>query len=110
MNLLIIANYKKIDVVIDDGAHKDECILTSLNSIFLHLAPGGNYFIEDVSKENTPITYDLLFKLYDNQNIDVGERISKNIVSEIDKIEVFKSETLISNSRDTYLIMISKKI
>ena len=50
----------RIDVVIDDGAHTDECILTSFNTIFLHLTPGGHYFIEDVSKENTPITHNLL--------------------------------------------------
>lgn len=101
--------HNRIDVVIDDGAHTDECILTSFNTIFLNLAPGGHYFIEDVSKENTPITYDLLMKLYANKYDDIAQKISKNIVNQIDKIEVFKSEALISNSRDTYLVMISKK-
>lgn len=100
----------RIDVVIDDGAHIDECILTSFNTIFLHLAPGGHYFIEDVSKENTPITHSLLMKLASNINDDTGDKISKNILKEIDKIEIYKSETLMSNSRDTYLIMISKKL
>jgi|DEB0MinimDraft_12_1074336.scaffolds.fasta_scaffold02679_5 hypothetical protein len=40
---------------------------------------------------------------------DVDEKISLNTVKQIDKIELFKSETMISDSRDTYLIMISKK-
>ena len=98
-----------IDVVIDDGAHTDECILTSFNTFFLHLTPGGHYFIEDVSKENTPITYNLLMKLASDKNKHLDDSISKKVLNNIDKIEIYKSETLMSNSRDTYLIMVSKK-
>lgn len=100
----------RIDVVIDDGAHIDECILTSFNTIFLHLAPGGHYFIEDVSSENTPIVYSSLMKLASNINNNMNCKISKNILNQIDKIKIYKSEVLRSNSRDTYIIMITKKI
>jgi len=48
-------------------------------------------------------------KFYANNYDDVDEKISLNTVKQIDKIELFKSETMISDSRDTYLIMISKK-
>ena len=75
----------------------------------MHLTPGGHYFIEDVSKENTPITYNLLMKLASDKNKHLDDSISKKVLNNIDKIEIYKSETLMSNSRDTYLIMVSKK-
>ena len=100
----------RIDIVIDDGAHIDEYILTSFNTIFLHLAPGGYYFIEDVSKDNTPIVYSSLMKLASNINNNMDCKISKEVINQIDKIKIYKSEVLRSNSRDTYIIMISKKI
>ena len=38
----------KFDVIIDDGSHESEHILTSLKTLFPRLKTGGYYFIEDL--------------------------------------------------------------
>jgi hypothetical protein len=38
----------KIDLIIDDGTHQSEHILTSFTTLFPHIKKGGFYFIEDL--------------------------------------------------------------
>lgn len=48
---LFIENYNlndKLDVIIDDGSHESEHILTSFKTLFKYLKIGGYYFIEDL--------------------------------------------------------------
>jgi len=39
---------EKIDVIIDDGSHVSEHIITSFKTLFPHLKKGGLYFVEDL--------------------------------------------------------------
>lgn len=59
-----ITNNKKFKIVIDDGAHSKETILTTLESFIPHLEDEFVYFIED----NASI-YDTLTKKYPQFNI-----------------------------------------
>ncbi len=99
----------KIDVVIDDGLHKDEGILTSFNEIFSNMSTGGIYFVEDLAKEMAPKSYDFFMKLGEDKKNDINGLISQNVLSVVDKVDIFKSEREQSNSFQMYLIMISKK-
>ena len=98
----------KIDLVIDDGLHKDEGILTSFNEIFKNMSPGGIYFVEDLAKEMAPKSYDFFMKLEKDRNDNIGGLISESVLGHIDKVDVYKSERKQSNSFQMYLIMISK--
>ena len=42
------------DIIIDDGSHINEHILTSFNTLFPHLRPGGFYVIEDLATTYWP--------------------------------------------------------
>ena len=39
---------KKLDIIIDDGSHISEHIITSVKTLFKYLKSGGYYFIEDL--------------------------------------------------------------
>lgn len=43
----VIARTGKLDIIIDDGSHVNEHIITSFKSLFPHLNRGGIYVIED---------------------------------------------------------------
>jgi len=99
----------KIEVVIDDGLHKDEAILTSFNEIFLNMSSGGMYFVEDLSKEMAPKSYDFFMKLGKDRKDNINGFISESVMSAVDKVDIFKSEREMSNSVQMYLVMISKR-
>ena len=44
----IIEKYKKFDVIIDDGSHKNKDVINSFNHLFPYLKFGGLYVIEDL--------------------------------------------------------------
>jgi hypothetical protein len=91
----------KVDLISDDGAHKDLHILTSLKALFKSLKKGGKYFIEDVSKTQTPQTYKLFVKN------------KKKIFKGIKSIKSFKSnvnpKTQSKSYKNAYLIVLQKK-
>ena len=91
--------YKSIDLVSDDGSHIDEHILISFKSLFSSLKKGGKYFIEDVTKELTPKTYEIFIK--NKSKILAGIKSIKSFKSDIN------SKTQ-SKSKQRYLIIIEK--
>lgn len=44
----VVKQIGRIDLIIDDGSHVSEHIITSFNTLFPHLAEGGWYVIEDL--------------------------------------------------------------
>jgi 8-demethyl-8-alpha-L-rhamnosyltetracenomycin-C 2'-O-methyltransferase len=44
----IVAQTGPLDIVIDDGSHRSEHVLTSFRTLFPHVRPGGLYVIEDL--------------------------------------------------------------
>ena len=87
----------KIDLISDDGAHKNEHIINSFKVLFPNLKKGGYYFIEDVSIKKTKKVYDL-FK--------------SNRYKKIADIKFFKSNLnkfTLSAQIQPYLIVIKKK-
>ena len=66
-----ILNNKKVNVVIDDGCHSDECILSTLDSFLPHLAADFTYIIEDnsnVHKKIDDAARKNKFNIYYNNN------------------------------------------
>lgn len=47
---------RKFDVILDDGAHYDECQLSTFKNFFPHVKPGGYYIIEDVVRGSRILT------------------------------------------------------
>jgi methyltransferase family protein len=45
---MVVREIGKIDVIIDDGSHRNEHILFAFQHLFPHLADGGVYAIEDI--------------------------------------------------------------
>jgi len=45
-----------LDVVIDDGGHRPEQQIATLESVLPHIRPGGVYICEDVLRESNPFT------------------------------------------------------
>ena len=91
--------YKNIDLISDDGSHIDEHILISFKALFPSLKKGGKYFIEDVTKELTPKTYEIFIK---NKT---------KMLQRIKSIKIFKSNISAktqSKSKQRYLIIIEK--
>lgn len=92
---------KKVDLISDDGAHKDLHILTSLKVLFHSLKKGGKYFIEDVSKTQTPQTYKLFVKN------------KKKLFKDIKSVKSFKSnvnqKTQSKSYKSAYLVVLQKK-
>jgi hypothetical protein len=43
-----------IDIVIDDGSHVNEHVITSFDALFGHVRPGGLYVIEDLQSSYWP--------------------------------------------------------
>ena len=87
----------KIDLISDDGAHKNQHIINSFEALFPNLKKGGYYFIEDVSREKTKKVYDL-FKSHKYKKIA--------------DIKFFKSDlnkSTQSSQVQSYLIMVKKK-
>ena len=90
---------KNIDLISDDGSHVDEHILISFKALFPSLKKGGKYFIEDVTKEFTPKTYEIFIKN------------KRKMLQEIRSIKIFKSDICAkthSKSKQRYLIIIEK--
>ena len=90
---------KNIDLISDDGSHIDEHILISFKALFPSLKKGGKYFIEDVTKELTPKTYEIFIKK------------KSKILQRIKNISIFKSDISAktqSKSKQRYLIIIEK--
>jgi hypothetical protein len=50
----VIATCPRFDLIIDDGSHVGEHIVTSFNELFAALEPGGFYVIEDVEYSYVP--------------------------------------------------------
>jgi demethylmacrocin O-methyltransferase len=50
----VVAAIGAPDVVIDDGSHRSVDIITSFETLFPHLAPGGLYVIEDLHCSYNP--------------------------------------------------------
>ena len=50
----IIEKYKKFDVIIDDGSHKNKDVINSFNHLFPYLKFGGLYVIEDLQTSYIP--------------------------------------------------------
>ncbi|MFI1913933.1 class I SAM-dependent methyltransferase [Nocardia sp. NPDC020380] len=44
----LAAKYGPFDVIIDDGSHINEHVITSFQTLFRHVRPGGVYVIEDL--------------------------------------------------------------
>lgn len=55
---------KCFDVIIDDGSHFNDDILTSLGYFYSHLNPGGLYFIEDLQAWVTIAIPDTALKIF----------------------------------------------
>ena len=96
----------KVDLVIDDGNHKDEGILTSFNEIFKNMSTGGIYFVEDLAKEMAPKSFDFFMKLNNDRSDNLDGIISDIVLKQIDRVDIYKSEREQSNSFQMYLIMI----
>lgn len=77
------------DIIIDDGSHHSEHILTSFKNLFPHLKSGGYYIIED------------LHSVYSNANFTIPE------VSNIIEREQFNIEHL-STRHNGKMIVIKK--
>ena len=50
----LAAGIGPLDIVIDDGSHINEHVITSFNALFPHVRPGGLYVIEDVQTAYWP--------------------------------------------------------
>ena len=50
----LASNYKKFDIIIDDGSHQANHIITSFNFLFPYLNDNGIYIIEDLQTSYFP--------------------------------------------------------
>lgn len=50
----LAAKYGPFDIVIDDGSHFSEHVITSCETLFPHVRPGGLYVIEDLQSSYWP--------------------------------------------------------
>ncbi|HKT01917.1 MAG TPA: class I SAM-dependent methyltransferase [Rugosimonospora sp.] len=50
----LAADFGPFDVVIDDGSHLNQQVITSFTALFPHLLPGGVYVIEDLGASYWP--------------------------------------------------------
>ena len=108
-------NFKKFDIIIDDGSHNLSDILIALKLFFKYLKNKGLYIIEDFKHPNyypynrniNHILIDELFKNLEKKNTFNSNIISKNeqldLMDTIDKIEVYKG-----NLNDSDISFISK--
>ena len=77
---------KNIDIIIDDGAHTDNAILTTLKSLFKTLSREGYYVIEDIDEQFTPET----LKFLRDNNSDFYK-------NNFESVEIFKSKQLVND-------------
>ena len=75
-----------IDLIIDDGAHTDKAILTSLKELMPYVSKNGYYVIEDLETKNTPMSIEFLK--------DTNSEFYKN---NIDTVKIFESNQEIDN-------------
>jgi hypothetical protein len=103
-----------LDVVIDDGKHDDNCVLTSFNILFKNLKSSNYYFIEDITEDLAPVSY----KIFDNiSKKKINEPAKINIdednLNQIDFVEKFESQREIKKNgvkhSKVYLFAIKKK-
>ena len=52
--LSLVNNYKKFDIIIDDGSHQSKHIISSFNFLFPYLNDNGIYVIEDLQTSYFP--------------------------------------------------------
>ena len=50
----LVSEYKKFDIIIDDGSHQAKHIITSFNYLFNYLSDNGLYVIEDLQTSYIP--------------------------------------------------------
>ena len=73
-------NFRKFDIIIDDGSHYLSDILFSLNLFFKFVNKGGAYVIEDFKHPN-----------YYKYNLDTKDIFVEDLLSKIRKKEYFSS-------------------
>ena len=107
----VVNNFKAIHIIIDDGSHVSEDVITTFKILFPKLASGGLYFVEDIQtsywKEfkgdpdnlRNPLTSMNFFKqLTDSVNYSEFERMdpSEGIFDEhIDSIHFYYNMVLV---------------
>lgn len=105
LKLFINKKFKKkdLDIVIDDGSHKEKDILITFKNLFPIIRKGGWYVIEDISKSWNK---NVLKVLNNKENTILPEKVN----SKIGKICFKKSEKSWSkNSGQNYIYFIQKK-
>jgi len=75
-----------IDLIIDDGAHTDEAILTSLKELLKYVSHDGYYVIEDLDFKNTKNSINFL-----------KDNTSNFYKNHIEKVEIYESSQEIDN-------------
>lgn len=50
----VVRNAGRLDIIIDDGSHLNEHVLTTFHHLFAKLAPGGLYLVEDTQTSYWP--------------------------------------------------------
>lgn len=105
------------DIIIDDGSHYLSDILTSLNTFFTHLKPGGFFVLEDFKhpnyyQYNRDINHIFVDKfLYNLKNKELSKssiiplESQKILIKEILNIDIFKG-----NLKDSDICFIQKKL
>lgn len=79
-------NLSSIDLIIDDGAHTDEAILTSLKELLKYVSCDGYYVIEDLDLKTTKSSIDFL-------KDDKSDFYKDNI----EKVDIYESGQEIDN-------------
>ncbi len=70
------ANGKTFDIIIDDGSHYSEHIITSFETLFPYLKPNGWYIVEDLHSVYTKsnITLPAIDRIIEENNFNLSEK------------------------------------
>ena len=79
-------NISSIDLIIDDGAHTDEAILTSFKELLKYVSHNGYYVIEDLDLKTTKNSIDFL-----------KDKKSNFYKDNIESVEIYESTQEIDN-------------
>lgn len=104
---------KPFDLIVEDGSHKHPHQMISLGALFKYVAPGGHYFLEDMSipdKRVCCIRNDDTYRAMQNFR-DTGKLISSHLTE--DEIKFIETNTasieIISDIQDAYSVAILQR-
>ncbi|MEV7007445.1 class I SAM-dependent methyltransferase [Streptosporangium sp. NPDC051022] len=93
----VIRETGPLDIVIDDGSHRSEHVLTSLRTLFPHLRNGGLYVIEDLQTSYWP-RFGGNSDVFDSPSTSVG--FLKSLVDGLNHEEILDSSDRVPGDFD----------